>query len=99
MKGIPAQVPVVQYRGRIWGIFLHSLSIFDNILVTNLDALNEKQREAVVSESKRLLVLAGAGSGKTKTLLQKIIYLIEEKGVSPLEERFAYCPFCGAKRQ
>ncbi|MBK9335477.1 MAG: UvrD-helicase domain-containing protein [Lewinellaceae bacterium] len=50
---------------------------------TNLDALNEKQREAVVSEDKRLLVLAGAGSGKTKTLLQKIIYLIEEKGVSP----------------
>lgn len=49
--------------------------------MTNLDALNEKQREAVVSEDKRLLVLAGAGSGKTKTLLQKIIYLIEEKGV------------------
>src|SRR5690606_1605955 len=39
--------------------------------------------EAVVSEDKRLLVLAGAGSGKTKTLLQKLIYLIEEKGVSP----------------
>ncbi len=53
--------------------------------MTNLDALNEKQREAVVSEAKRLLVLAGAGSGKTKTLLQKIIYLIEEKGVSPLD--------------
>ena len=41
------------------------------------------QREAVVSEHKRLLVLAGAGSGKTKTLLQKIIFLVEEKGVSP----------------
>lgn len=53
--------------------------------MTNLNALNEKQREAVVSEDKRLLVLAGAGSGKTKTLLQKIIYLIEEKGVSPLD--------------
>lgn len=50
---------------------------------TNLSALNDKQREAVISEDKRLLVLAGAGSGKTKTLLQKIIYLIEEKGISP----------------
>ena len=50
---------------------------------TSLDSLNPLQREAVVSEAKRILVLAGAGSGKTKTLLQKIIYLIEEKGVSP----------------
>lgn len=50
---------------------------------TNLGSLNDKQREAVVSEDRRLLVLAGAGSGKTKTLLQKLIYLIEEKGVSP----------------
>lgn len=50
---------------------------------TQLGALNNKQREAVISEEKRLLVLAGAGSGKTKTLLQKIIYLIEEKGISP----------------
>jgi len=51
---------------------------------TNLSGLNDKQRGAVMSEDKRLLVLAGAGSGKTKTLLQKLIYLIEEKGVSPL---------------
>lgn len=50
---------------------------------TNLAGLNEKQRDAVISEEKRLLVLAGAGSGKTKTLLQKLIYLIEEKGISP----------------
>jgi len=50
---------------------------------TNLSALNEKQREAVISDDKRILVLAGAGSGKTKTLLQKLIYLIEEKGASP----------------
>ena len=52
---------------------------------TNLTALNEKQTEAVVSDDKRLLILAGAGSGKTKTLLQKIVYLIEEKGISPSE--------------
>lgn len=49
----------------------------------NLSALNDRQQDAVISEEKRLLVLAGAGSGKTKTLLQKIIYLIEEKDVSP----------------
>lgn len=55
----------------------------ENTAKTNLSALNDKQHEAVVSEDKRLLVLAGAGSGKTKTLLQKLIYLIEEKGVSP----------------
>lgn len=50
---------------------------------TDLSNLNDKQSEAVISEEKRILVLAGAGSGKTKTLLQKIIYLIEEKAVSP----------------
>jgi DNA helicase IV len=50
---------------------------------TILSALNDRQQSAVISEDKRLLVLAGAGSGKTKTLLQKLIYLIEEKGVSP----------------
>src|SRR5689334_25302908 len=49
----------------------------------DLSALNDRQREAVISEDERLLVLAGAGSGKTKTLLQKLIYLIEEKAVSP----------------
>lgn len=50
---------------------------------TDLSALNDRQLEAVISDDKRLLVLAGAGSGKTKTLLQKIIYLIEEKNISP----------------
>ncbi|MEI7724651.1 MAG: ATP-dependent helicase [Bacteroidota bacterium] len=52
------------------------------MITTNLSALNDTQQEAVVSEEKRLLVLAGAGSGKTKTLLQKIIYLVEEKEIS-----------------
>lgn len=49
----------------------------------NLTDLNNLQQEAVTSDSQRLLVLAGAGSGKTQTLLQKLIYLIEEKGISP----------------
>jgi hypothetical protein len=35
------------------------------------DALNDKQREAVLAEDKRLLVLAGAGSGKTKPLFKR----------------------------
>lgn len=52
---------------------------------TDLSDLNIEQRKAVTSESRQILVLAGAGSGKTKTLLQKIIYLIEEKGVPPSE--------------
>lgn len=47
----------------------------------NISSLNEKQQEAVISRHKRLLVLAGAGSGKTMTLLQKIVYLIEKENV------------------
>ena len=48
-----------------------------------LTNLNELQQEAVRAEQKRVLVLAGAGSGKTKTLLQKIKYLVEDKKVQP----------------
>lgn len=51
----------------------------------NFETLNEKQKEAIVSDAKRLLVLAGAGAGKTKTLLEKIKYLIDEKGVKSSE--------------
>jgi superfamily I DNA/RNA helicase len=54
-----------------------------NASKTDLSSLNERQRDAVISDAKRLLVLAGAGSGKTKTLLQKLVYLIEEKSVGP----------------
>ncbi|WP_411895239.1 UvrD-helicase domain-containing protein [Winogradskyella sp. A2] len=46
---------------------------------TNLTSLNNQQLKAVLSDCKRLLVLAGAGSGKTKTLLHKINYLIDDK--------------------
>jgi DNA helicase IV len=57
--------------------------ILSKMTKNSLIALNENQKQAVVSEDNRLLVLAGAGSGKTKTLLQKLVYLIEEKGVKP----------------
>ena len=46
-----------------------------------LDGLNESQQEAVLTNDKRVLVLAGAGAGKTSTIIKKIIYLVFEKNV------------------
>ncbi|MEK6893038.1 MAG: UvrD-helicase domain-containing protein [Nanoarchaeota archaeon] len=51
----------------------------------HLSELNLLQKEAVLSEQKRLLVLAGAGSGKTKIIIQKILYLISNKNVDPAD--------------
>ena len=53
------------------------------VFMSIYDTLNDKQQEATFHVDGPLLILAGAGSGKTRVLTHRIAYLIEEKGVNP----------------
>lgn len=52
-------------------------------VIMNLEYLNDRQKEAVLYGDGPLLILAGAGSGKTSVLTKRVAYLIKERNISP----------------
>lgn len=67
--------------------FIQNESVKYDSLLSNIDgkSLDEQQRRAVINDEDRILVLAGAGSGKTLTISAKVKYLYDIKKVNPKE--------------
>ena len=68
-------------------LFIQNESVKHDCLLSNIDgkSLDEQQRTAVINDEDRILVLAGAGSGKTLTISAKVKYLYDIKKINPKE--------------
>ena len=74
-----------------WLVKKHNKEVSRKLLEMNRDffdhclpyPLDEQQRLSIVSEKKNCLVVSSAGSGKTSSIVGKVKYLIEKKGIDP----------------